>query len=101
MNTTDADILSTEAIDRIKDGVSLLIKHLADDKLIYMVVDADCDGFTSSAILLNYLHEIVPTIVENKFYYVFHPDKSHGIILDQLKENTGLVIAADASSNEH
>jgi single-stranded-DNA-specific exonuclease len=57
----------------------MLVKHLADDRLIYMIVDADCDGFTSSAILLNYLHEWMPSIVESKFYYVFHPGKQHGI----------------------
>lgn len=85
----------------MEDGVKLLLKHLfREDGVIWIPVDADCDGFTSAAILLNYLHDWVPTIVENKIKYGFHAGKEHGIDTNQLPPQTTLVIAPDSSSDE-
>lgn len=53
-----------------------------------MIVDSDCDGFTSSAILINYLHDFFPNWVETKLNYIFHEGKQHGLndhILNILK----------------
>ena len=101
LNTTELDVLSPLLLNNMQKGIEMLVKHLKDDNLIMIVVDEDCDGQTSSAVLLNYLHTIFPSIVESKFYYVFHEGKKHGIILDELKPNTGLIIAADSSSEEY
>lgn len=100
LNTTDADNLSYDLLDNIKVGAQLLIKHLNDDKNIWVIIDADCDGYCSSAILLNYLHRVIPTIVDNKFIYSHHPVKRHGIYLGQCPNNVGLVIVPDAGSND-
>lgn len=39
LNTTDADNLSYDLLDNIKAGAQLLIKHLNDDKNIWIIVD--------------------------------------------------------------
>ena len=44
-----------------------------------VIVDSDCDGFTSSAILINYLHDFFPSWVETKLNYIFHEGKQHGL----------------------
>lgn len=78
----------------------MLFSHIQNNDSIFMVVDEDADGYTSSAILLNYLHTLVPKYVESKIKYWVHEKKQHGIILDAIPEDTKLVIALDASSNE-
>jgi single-stranded-DNA-specific exonuclease len=78
----------------------MLLRHLADEKPIWCIVDADADGYCSSAILLNYLHRLVPSIVENKIIYTHHNGKQHGIFLEQMPTGVGLVIVPDAGSND-
>ena len=101
LNTTDEDELSPTLLSAIDLGVKVLFKHLNGDKKIYLQVDDDCDGFSSAAILLNYLHNIVPSIVENKIYYGFHSGKGHGIVMENIIDEVGLVIVPDAGSNEY
>lgn len=100
LNTTDADNLPFTLIDNIEQGAKMLLRHLADEKPIWCIVDADADGYCSSAILLNYLHRLVPSIVENKIIYTHHPSKQHGIFLEQMPAGVGLVIVPDAGSND-
>lgn len=100
LNTTDADNLSYKLLDNIEEGARLLIQHLGDDKNIWIIIDADADGYCSSAILLNYLHRLVPSIVESKFIYTHQPSKRHGIYLDQCPDNVGLVVVPDAGTND-
>lgn len=85
----------------VDKAIALILKHLAkENNRIFIQVDADCDGFTSSALLINYLHKAFPSST-GKIYYAFHPDKSHGIDVSKILDGTTLVIAPDASSNEY
>ena len=63
LNTSNEDILPPETIDRIKEGAKLLIKHISANNKILMPIDADCDGFTSFAVFMNYLNNIFPAFV--------------------------------------
>lgn len=101
LNTTDDDILAPRLIANIDDAVKMIVRHLHGDKRILVVVDSDCDGYTSSAVLLNYLHTHFPTIVEKKIYYEFHDGKIHGIDPNMIHDEVGLVIAPDSSSNDY
>lgn len=101
INTSDEDILSPEQIDNIKEACLIILKHLNDDKKILLQVDSDCDGYVSSAELLNYLFMEFPSIVKTKFIYTFHDGKQHGIDLSIVDDNIGLVIAPDSSSNDY
>lgn len=70
-----------------------------------IIVDCDCDGYTSAAIFINYLHDLFPTYVENNLSYFVHDGKQHGLsdCLEQVKQtpNLGLVICPDSSSNDY
>lgn len=100
LNPNDSVIYNPNLINNMQQGVEMLFRHLGKD-LIYLIVDDDDDGFTSAAIFLNYLYKIVPSIVEANIIYDFHPYKAHGIWLEQIPQETKLVIALDSSSNEY
>lgn len=101
LHLTEDDVLSPELLMNVKESAKLIVKHLSDDKgKIFIQVDSDCDGYTSSALLLNYLHDIWPTCI-NKISYNFHNGKIHGINLDLVPSDTTLVIAPDSASNDY
>lgn len=100
LNTTLDDILPPESIKNIKEGATMLIKHIAAQDKIMVQADADCDGFTSASLLINYINALFPWFAQNCIYYRVHNNKHHGIILNTVPEDVKLVIAPDASSNE-
>lgn len=68
-----------------------------------VIVDSDCDGFTSAAALINYLHDIFPVWVENHLSYTLHSGKQHGLNdhMDELRPGKySLVLIPDAGSND-
>ena len=105
LNTTDDDINSPLALgeDLLKRAAALLVTTIAQDKTAFVLVDCDADGYTSSAILINYLHDLFPQWVENKLTWFVHDAKQHGLndCIDWvLEHNFGLVIIPDAGSND-
>ena len=80
-----------------------MVRTIAAQQKAIVIVDSDCDGFTSSAVLINYLHDVFPQWVENKLDYVLHSGKQHGLndhIDHLLTENYSLVLVPDAGSND-
>lgn len=84
----------------MRQGAEMLVKHIAANDYIYIQPDDDCDGYTSSALLINYLHSLFPHFVETKVCYSMHPIKGHGILVESVPDNVKLVIAPDSSSEE-
>ena len=88
--------------DKLKDAVQMIGRHVsANDKTI-IIVDPDVDGNTSSALLLNFLHDYFPAWTEQiKFY--FHDGKQHGLndCVDYILDNDfKFVLCPDAGSND-
>ena len=44
----------------MREGVKMLMKHVSANDRAFLIVDADADGYTSSAILMNYLNRHFP-----------------------------------------
>lgn len=87
--------------DMLKRGAEMLIKHIQANDTVMVIVDADADGFTSSALLLNWLYDVFPSFVQNNIKFFLHSGKQHGLsdCIDlALKYN--LVICPDSSSND-
>ena len=101
LNTTDEDILSPTLIMNIKEGVKVLIKHIAQGDKVLIQIDSDCDGYTSAAALINYLNRLFPGFVQTNVYYRIHTGKQHGILLETIPDDVKLVIAPDSSSNDY
>ena len=105
LHTTDDDINEPELLgeDNLRRAAATLIKHINNMDTIFIVVDCDCDGFTSAALLCNYLYDLFPNFVKNNLVYKFHEGKQHGLedmIPDICESKAQLVICPDAASND-
>ena len=105
LNTSDQDINSFYDFgkDTLLYAGAALVRTIAAQQKAIVIVDSDCDGFTSSAVLINYLHDVFPQWVENKLDYTLHSGKQHGLndhIDHLLTENYSLVLVPDAGSND-
>lgn len=91
------------ALKNVGEGAKLLEEVIKLNQKILIVVDCDCDGFTSATIMYNYLKDLAP---ELEIDYVLHEGKAHGL-QDHIKKliddgkNYGLIITPDASSNDY
>lgn len=102
LNPTTKSLNSPLLFDNIQKGAAWLIKVLNKGGKILIVVDSDCDGFTSAAIMHQYIHRLDETI---QIDYILHQNKQHGLEdhIDKLMENTenyDLIILPDSSSND-
>ena len=101
LNTTDEDILNPTLLMNMREGAQMLIKHIAQKDKVLIQIDSDCDGYTSSATLINYLNCLFPGFVQSNIYYRIHTGKQHGILLETIPNDVKLVIAPDSSSNDY
>lgn len=91
-------------LENIKEGADILLETVKKPgHLITLIIDCDVDGFTSSTILWQYLHEICPQV---NISYEIHSGKQHGLedIFDKIegmKVPPDLVIVPDAGSNDY
>lgn len=100
LNPSENDQLDCYDLDNIEQAARRMLKALVRQETVYVQVDSDCDGYTSSALLLNYMHDIAPATVERNWHYGLHKAKLHGINVENIPEGCTLVIAPDSSSNE-
>lgn len=86
--------------EKVRHAIKLMNLSLFDAKDFYVLVDCDADGFTSAAIIMNYLYKWYPERIDN-FHYILHTGKQHGLedIVDQIPDNC-LVILPDSSTND-
>lgn len=101
IHTSEEDTFDPSLLINIDNGVKMLAKHLKNQDKIFIQVDSDCDGFTSSALLINYLNRLFPYTAQNNITYRIHDNKYHGLLTDTIPEDTKLVIMPDASSNDY
>ena len=104
LNTTDECINSPSTLgeDNLLNAAKMLIECISRDMNALVVVDSDCDGFTSSALLINYLHDLFPAWVENHLTYFLHEGKQHGLgDCVHIASDYDLVILPDSSSNDY
>ena len=81
LNTTDDDINDFTLLgeNNLYQALSCIITTVANKQKAVIVVDCDCDGYCSAAILINYLYYFFPTWVENNLDYFMHSGKQHGL----------------------
>ena len=106
LNTTDDDINDFTLLgkDNLYQALSCIITTVINKQKAVIVVDCDCDGYCSAAILINYLHYFFPTWVENYLDYFMHSGKQHGLedCYDKFaKSEYKLVLLPDAGSNDY
>lgn len=105
LNTTDKDINDFLLLgeNRLMAAARILVSVVECSKKTLIVVDSDCDGYTSAAILINYLYDLFPSWVTNHLEWYIHSGKQHGLsdCIDLILESDySLVILPDSSSND-
>lgn len=100
LHTSVADVIDPATITNMETGAKMLVSHIAQNHKVLVQIDSDCDGFTSAAVLINYLNCLFPGFVQNNVFYRPHTNKAHGIIPETVPSDVKLVIAPDSSSNE-
>ena len=97
---SEKNLQSWEDLDNIKLGVDLVKNTINDKKPYAILIDPDNDGFTSFAILYQYLKRLNP---EKEIEYFVHSAKQHGLEdtyqVFQDKEYS-VVFLPDSSSND-
>lgn len=106
MNTTDEDINSPLLLgeERLKNAAAALTQAILSNESVLIIVDCDCDGFTSSALLINYLYDVFPSWVENNLHWFLHEEKEHGLgdCMEYISQRQfSLIIVPDAGSNDY
>lgn len=99
LNPTRDSLESWKNLENI-DPALTLIDNLATNARVGLVVDCDVDGFTSAAIIAQYLKGLYPAI---EFTYYIHDGKAHGLEEhweEIAEENFDIVIVPDAGSND-
>ena len=90
--------------DRLLKAARTLMTAIQSDSRALVIVDCDCDGFTSAAILINYLYDLFPAWVQNNLDWFIHSGKQHGLSDVDVAETAAkysVVLCPDASSNDY
>lgn len=103
LNPTEKLLQDPKYLMNIERGAQLLKETLMKKGKILVIVDCDTDGYTSSAIIYQYIKLICPDIIID---YLIHDGKQHGLedhinsILEG-KEKYDLIIEPDAGTNDY
>ena len=80
-----------------------LFTTIKNESDICIIVDCDCDGYTSAALLINYLYDLNNEYTKNHVHWFMHEGKQHGLkdAMDWIEDiGPELVIIPDAGSND-
>jgi len=101
LNLNDSVLYNYELLQNINKSVELLKDCIEKNKYIYILIDADCDGYISGSIIYHY---IKTQLEYNNMEYFLHTEKQHGLsseIMNILKDKKqGLIIIPDAGTND-
>ena len=95
----DSDQDNPFLLDSMRDAVKIGFGELNKPNAhLFVQVDSDTDGYTSSAVLINYVRRRFPNV---KISYALHPGKEHGIVPASIPADATLVVIPDAGSNNY
>lgn len=104
IHPTEEDLSSPLLLDNLERGIKCLISHIINDDDIFVLIDCDVDGYTSAALLINYLNKLFPHFTQTKIHYDIHNGKEHGLKdkVDELLQHSEykLIICPDSSSSD-
>lgn len=101
LNPTKKHVESELLFDNIDLARDKFVFHLNNNSKILIIVDTDTDGYTSAALMYQYIKRIKPSITIN---YIIHDGKQHGLddLLPKIYgSDYNLIIIPDAGSNDY
>lgn len=90
-------------LDNIELAKKCFMKHIESNSKFCLIVDPDVDGYTSSAIVYNYIKDIDSNY---SVEYLIHDNKEHGLsseMMDKIQliaNDIDILIIPDAGSND-
>ena len=106
MHLTDDDINEPEAFGKeLMDAAGhCFLTHINKHDTICVIVDCDCDGYTSAATLINYIYDLTDEDFINKHvWWYMHDSKQHGLsdCMEWVQDiHPQLLLIPDAGSND-
>lgn len=91
---------------RLLDNMELIVQKvhfaLEESLPITIIQDCDCDGWSATSMLVNYLHCISPSFVAKNVTILTHEGKQHGLkdLVSKIPKETKLLLIPDAGSND-
>ena len=103
LNANMNDVESWTSLNDIKLAIGELNSIIENNLNACIIVDCDVDGYTSAAILINYLYSLYPEWVNNHLIYLHHTGKQHGLcdMRESIPEDISLIICPDSASNDY
>lgn len=97
-NVNESNIIPYENLNNINIAVECFNKHIENNSKIGIIIDCDCDGLCSSAIMYKYIYDVIPFA---DVQYFIHRGKQHGLSDDiEIPNDIQLLIVPDAGSND-
>ncbi|APH20849.1 DHH family phosphoesterase [Clostridium botulinum] len=106
LNLTSDVIHDGMLFENMNKGLKLFDEYIERSKneliKIRFIVDSDVDGYTSSALGIQYINDLKKKYNLNiNIDYILHSEKQHGIILKEFNNfDINLLIIPDAGSND-
>lgn len=100
LNPRPICLQSWRDLDNITEGLQLIAETIDNPAPYALIVDCDVDGFTSSAILYQYLKRLNPN---KEIEYFLHKGKQHGLedMWKKLQEKDySAILIPDAGTND-
>ena len=99
-NATIDMVQSWQDLDHIQEFCAALNYALMNNQNVAFVVDPDCDGLTSSAIMINFLYSLSKKFCYEHVTYIMHQGKQHGLEDITIPDDVDLVVVMDAGTND-
>lgn len=89
-------------LSNIQVGIELIEESIMDNEPYALVVDSDCDGICSSAIIYQYLKLLNP---KKEIDFFLHEGKQHGLedtweIIQNKNKDYSIIICPDSATND-
>ena len=101
LHPNSTSLINPFCLDNIAAAASNLVKAIEEDWHICIIVDCDTDGYTSAAMLWNYIKDYKS---DAHLTYKIHEGKEHGLsdLIDEILEDRTikLVVLPDAGSSD-
>ena len=86
-------------LDNIRIGLDNLQSWLRTKCKLNIIVDDDADGFLSCSLIYFFLQNI--NYPQDKYHFIFHSHKFHGIDINELDKDCNIVIAPDCGTSDY
>lgn len=104
LNPTSDFVIDEMCLDNINEAVNMFSRTIkTENPKIGVLVDCDCDGYTSAALMYQYLQKIKTFRDNVNLSFYIHEGKVHGLSdkLDLIiKDDLDLLIIPDASTGD-